>query len=234
MVVHLENQGRFDSSVRTVKQHARDDFSIYSFLNGHKTPNFTNHLEVIEYNGQKYLVKASKIFSDLFYNAKSVTDFIKEKEVGFLWNGQRQQHESEALDELLGNDVNVPERVFTEEKGVVVLKYYNAEETKLVLRDELRYPHTLANLSSELGKIHRIGLHGEPSTNNTFVSDEDSYWADFERFSRKVTDAGRTRELVEFIKSAARHSYRSLENVASIVYESYPHSQVIDLARKAI
>lgn len=234
MVVYLENQGEFDALVRTVKQNAGMDFSFYSFINGRKTPNFTNRLEVIEYRGQKYLVKTSKFLSDLLYNAKSVTDFLKGKESGFSWNGRRQQREAEVIDELFDKGVNVPERAFTKEPGVLVLRYYYGEETKLVLRDERRYPAILEKLSIGLGKIHQIGLHGEPSTNNTFVSNGDSYWADFERFSRNINDVRKAREIIEFIKSASRHSYRSLESVANIVFESYPSSRVVDLARKAI
>jgi tRNA A-37 threonylcarbamoyl transferase component Bud32 len=234
MVIYLEDQEEFDGLVRTVKQHARVNFGIWSFLNGSKTPNFTNHLEVVEHNGQTYLVKTSKFLSGLLYNSKSTINSIKGKKAEFLWDGQRQQHESEVLDQLLGEGVKVPERVFTQESRVLVLKYYEGEETKLVLRDRLRYPHVLADLSLELDKIHQIGLHGEPSTNNTFVFGEDSYWADFERFSRKGSTVDRARELVEFINSVVRHSYRSLEEVTSVVFENYSCSQVVDLARKVI
>jgi len=40
------------------------------------------------------------------------------------------------------------------------------------------------------------------------------------------------KELIEFIKSATRHSYRPLETVVNIVFESYPNPNVVDLVRK--
>jgi len=234
MVVHLKNQEEFDQLIKAVKQHARDNFSIYSFLDGRKTPNFTNHLELIDYGGHRYLVKTSKFFSDFLYNLKSVADFTRGKEAAFLWNGNRQQYEAGVIDELTANGVNVPKRVFTGETGVLVLEYHEGEETKLVLRDDARYLSTLQILSTELGKIHQIGLHGEPSTNNTFISNGHSYWIDFERFSRNVTNARKVREVVTFIRSASKHSYRSLESVAKIVLGVYPNPQVVDLTRKFI
>jgi len=211
----------FDEKVREIKRKARFDFSVFSFVEN-STPNFTNHLEVIEHKGQKYLVKAKKFYSNLFFNTKSLLTHT-----GFRWKG-RQEYEAQTLERLTILGANVPTHYETDVDDVLVMRYYEGQETKKVLREE-GYEKTLSSLAQGLGIIHQVGTHGEPSTNNTFVYNE-GYWADFERFKPEASEQDKARELARFIKSVTKHSYRPLQEIMDIVYESYPRPQVKILA----
>lgn len=227
-----EQQKEFDAEVDSVKKRALLDFRPLSCIDGKKTPNFTNHMEIIPYGNSLAVVKASKPLSYPFYNVKSLAERIKGNESGFFRNRTRHEFEGEALDKLNRKNIIVPERVYTSVEGVLVLKFYQpSEETKMVLREDSRYKCVLSKLAHGLGQIHQFGLHGEPSTNNSFVFGDQVYWTDFERFSINPSDIGRSRELAELVRSASRHSYRRKDDVSRYVFEGYANSSIVDMAR---